>query len=144
MPWKDAKGYAVQVLMSGDEYTSTKPFDLGKRINLESTSLLGTSGDYAKVSGGSPVGLQLDQQYTVTLQAERISENEAELTAIYKQGDRELSTWSVIDDGSYLGTEPANDRFDFLFIRISDNTTTADKIEFTNFKIELMPAPGEQ
>lgn len=144
LPWKDAKGYAVQVLMTGDEYTGTKPFDLGKRLNLESDSLLGTSGDYAKVSGGNAVGLQLDKQYTVTLEVERISESEVELTARYRKGDEEISNWSVFDDGSYLGTEPIYDQFDMLFIRISDNATTADQIEFTNFKIEKTPATSER
>jgi hypothetical protein len=144
MPWKDARGYAVQVLVTGDEYTGTKPLDLGKRINVESQSLLGTSGDYAKVSGGAPLGLKLDTQFTVTLSIERLSETEHELIASYKQGDEELSTWSVVDDGNYLGTEPLYDRFDLLFIRISDAATTADKIEFTNFKVELMPATAEK
>ncbi|MEX2308631.1 MAG: hypothetical protein WD738_13615 [Pirellulales bacterium] len=137
MPWRDARGYAVQVLMAGGEYSSTKPFDLGKRINLQSPSLLGTSGDYAKVSGGQPVALEPDKQYTVTLEVERVSESQVELTASYKQGDEELSSWSVADDGNYLGTEPGYDKFDLLFIRIANNTTTADKIEFTNFKVAV-------
>jgi hypothetical protein len=136
MPWKDAHGYAVQVLVTGDEYTGTKPFDLGKRLNMESESLLGTSGDYSKVSGGSPVGLKLDQEYTVTLAVGRVSETEVELTASYQQGENVLSTWSVVDDGSYLGSEPVYDQFDMLFIRVADKATSADKLEFTNFKVE--------
>lgn len=140
MPWKDVKGYAVQVLVTGGEFSSTKPFDLGKRINLESTSLLGTSGDYVKVSGGEPVALALDKEYTVTLDVERTSETQVDLTASFNQGSEVLSSWSVADDGSYLGTEPVYDKFDLLFIRISNDTTTADRIEFTNFKVELTPA----
>ncbi len=143
-PWKDAKGYAVQVLVTGDEHTLTKPFDLGKRLNLQSDSLLGTSGDYAKVSGGNAVGLKLDQKYTVVLAVERVSETEVELTALYRQGDEEISSWSVFDDGSYLGTEPIYDQFDMLFIRISDNEATADQIEFTNFKVEETQATSEE
>jgi hypothetical protein len=136
-PWRDARGYAVQVLVTGDEYTATKPFDLGKRINLESPSLLGTSGDYVKVSGGAPVTLETDKEYTVRLAIERVSENEVELTATYQQGDEEVSSWYVTDDGSYLGTDPVYDKFDLLFIRIADSATTADQIEFTSFKVEL-------
>jgi len=138
-PWRDAKGYAVQALVTGGQYSSTKPFDLAKRVNLESQSLLGTSGDYVKVSGGSPVALELDKQCTITLEMERVSETQIDLTATYQQGDEELSAWSVTDDGNYLGTEPVYDQFDLLFIRISNNATTADKIEFTNFKVELTP-----
>lgn len=139
-PWKDARGYAVQVLVAGGQYPTTKPFDLGKRVNLESRSLLGTSTDYAKVSGGDPLSLELDKQYTVTLQITRLAEHEVEISASYKQEGEELSTWSVIDDGSYLGSDPVDDQFDLLFIRISDNATTADKFEFTNFKVELSEA----
>lgn len=141
-PWRDAKGYAVQALVTGGEYSGTKPFDLGKRINLESQSLLGTSGDYVKVSGGSPTVLELDKQYTITLEIERASETQIDLAATYKQGDEELSAWAVTDDGNYLGTEPVYDQFDLLFIRISNNATTADQIEFTNFKVELTPVPA--
>jgi hypothetical protein len=139
-PWKDAKGYAVQVLVTGGEYSSTKPFDLGKRINLESTSLLGTSGDYSKVSGGEPVALKLDKPYTVSLEVSRTSDSEVELTTSYHQDKEELATWTVVDDGNYLGTEPVYDKFDLLFVRISNNTTTADQIDFTNFKVELLSA----
>jgi hypothetical protein len=140
LPWKDAQGYAVQVLLTGDEYTTTKPFDLGKRVNMEGASLLGTSGDYSKVSGGSPIGLRPDGQYTVTLEVERIAENEVELTASIKQGDNVLSSWSVVDDGSYLGNEAPYDKFDLLYVRLSDKATTADKIEFTRFNVETTPA----
>jgi hypothetical protein len=143
-PWTDAKGYAVQVLVAGGEFSSTKPFDLGKRTNLESRTLLGTSGDYTKVSGGQPVALALDKEYTVTLEIERISESQIYLTASYRQGNEELSSWSVTDDGSYLGTEPVYDKFDMLFVRLSNNTTLSDKIDFTNFKVELIPAESKK
>jgi hypothetical protein len=139
-PWSDAKGYAVQVLVAGGEYAGAKPFDIGKRVNLQSQTLLGASGDYAKVSGGQPVALTLDQEYTVVFNVERTSEAEVVLTAAYRQGDQELSTWSVTDDGSSLGSEPINDKFDMLFIRISNAETTADKLDFTNLKVELVPA----
>jgi hypothetical protein len=143
-PWTDAKGYAVQVLATGGEYSSTKPFDLGKRTNLESRTLLGTSGDYTKVSGGEPVALSLDREYTVTLEIDRVSESQTDLTVGYSQGKEELSSWSVTDDGNYLGTEPVYDKFDLLFVRLSNNTTLADKIDFTNFKVERIPAESNK
>ncbi len=139
-PWKDARGYAVQMLLTGGEYSSTKPLDLGKRINLESQSLLGTSGDYAKASGGQPTVFALDKEYTLTLEIARVSESEVDLTTTIRQGKEELSSWKVTDDGNSLGTEPAYDKFDQLFIRINNNTTAADKIDFTNFNVELTKA----
>ena len=140
MPWKDSTGYAVQMLLTGGEYSSTKPFDLGRRINLESESLLGTSGDYSKISGGEPVVFEVGKEYTLVLEVARTSQTQVDLTASIRQGMEELSAWTVVDDGNYLGTDPVYDKFDQLFIRINNNTTTPDKIDFTNFKVELTEA----
>lgn len=140
MPWKDSKGYAVQMLLTGGEFSSTKPLDLGKRTNMESQSLLGTSGDYAKVSGGQPVVFAIDKEYTLTLDITRVSESQVDLTTTIRQGQDELSSWTVSDDGNSLGADPVYDKFDQLFIRINNNTTAADKVEFTNFKVELAKA----
>jgi hypothetical protein len=143
-PWTDVKGYAVQALVTGGEFSRTKPFDLGKRMNLESKTLLGTSSDYTKVSGGEPVALASDKEYTITLEIDRVSETQVDLTARYRQGKEELSSWTVVDDGDYLGTEPIYDKFDLLFVRLGDNATIADQIDFTNFKVELMPIDAKK
>jgi hypothetical protein len=140
MPWKDSTGYAVQMLLTGGEFSSTKPLDLGKRTNIESQSLLGTSGDFAKASGGQPAVFAVDKEYTLTLEISRISESQVDLTTTIRQGKEELSSWTVTDDGNSLGSEPVCDKFDQLFIRINNNTTAADKIDFTNFKVELTKA----
>ncbi len=139
-PWKDATGYAVQVLVTGGEYAGSSPFDLGKRINVNSPSLLGTSGDYIKMSGGTPITLALDKENRFVLEIAKISDKQIDLTASLYQGDEQLSTFSLSDDGSTLGPAPIYDKFDQLFIRIADNATTADQIDFTNFKVELNPA----
>jgi hypothetical protein len=143
-PWNDAKGYAVQALVTGGEYSSTKPFDVGKRVNLESKSLLGTSGDYSKVSGGDPVALAIDKPYTITLDVDRVGDSQTDITVRYWHDKKPLSSWSVTDDGDYLGTDPPNDMFDLLFIRLANNNTIADKIDFTNFKVELLPLESEK
>lgn len=137
-PWADAKGYAAQILVVGGQDSRTKPFDLGKRTNLKSKSLLGTSSDYAKVSGGDPIGLEPDKEYTISFTVEKAAERENSLTCSYKQGEKELSSWSIVDDGTQLGSEPPCDTFDLLFLRISNKETTAEKLEFTNFKVELI------
>lgn len=139
-PWTDAQGYAVQVLITGGEYSSTKPFDLGKRTNLASASLLGTSGDYTKMSGGTPVALQLDKEYRVEFDVTKVSDKQVDLTVSLYQGDEQLSTFNMSDDGSWLGTAPICDKFDQLFVRIADNLSTADQIDFTNFKVEMTSA----
>jgi hypothetical protein len=143
-PWKDSKGYAVQMLLTGGEFSSTKPLDVGKRINFESQSLLGTSGDYAKVSGGEPAVFALDREYTLTLEIARVSDSQVDVMATIRQGKEQLTSWSISDDGNSLGSEPVYDKFDQLFIRINNNSTTADKIEFTNFRVELVKADAEK
>lgn len=144
-PWTDAQGYAVQVLVTGGEYSSTKPFDLGKRTNLTSASLLGTSGDYTKTSGGTPVALQLDKEYRVALEVTKVSDKQVDVAASLYQGDEQLSTFNLSDDGSWLGAAPICDKFDQLFIRIADNLSTADQLDFTNFKVEMTtPAKSDQ
>jgi hypothetical protein len=132
------------VLITGGEGSYTSPLDLGKRTNLTSRSLLGTSGDYTKQSGGRPVTMQLDQEYRVVLEIKKVSETQLDLTASLLRGEEELSTSTISDNGSALGTSSIADRFDFLFLRISDGATTADQIDFTSFKVELLSAPAEQ
>jgi hypothetical protein len=136
-PWTDAKGYAVQVLITGGEYSGTKPFDLGKRVNLQSPSLLGTSGDYLKMSGGTPVTLKPDQEYRLTFEIIKVSDKQVDLTVSLYQGDEQLSTYTMNDDGNSFGSGPIYDQFDLLFIRIANSATTADQIDFTNFKVEV-------
>jgi hypothetical protein len=137
-PWVDAKGYAAQILLVGGLDSRTKPFDLGKRTNLKSQSLLGSSSDYSKVSGGDPIGLEPDKEYTISFAVEKTAERENTLTCSYKQDEKELSSWSVVDDRTQLGSEPPCDTFDLLYLRLSNKATTAEKLEFTNFKVELI------
>lgn len=139
-PWKDSQGYAVQILLTGDANTYTKPLDLGKRVNEESQSLLGTSGDYAKMSGGTPAPIESDKEYTATLAIKRVSAKHNDITTSLSQGDQQLATWSLSDNGSSLGAAAPCDKFDQLFIRISDGATTAERIDFTNFKVEVTGA----
>jgi len=143
-PWSDAAGYAVQVLVTGGEASYTAPLDLGKRTNQSSPSLLGTSGDYTKRSGGQPATLELDKEYRVVLEIAKIADTKVDLTASLYQGDEELSTTTLSDDGSMLGSAPIADQFDQLYIRISDAATTADQFDFTNFKVDVFGPTAAQ
>jgi hypothetical protein len=139
-PWTDSQGYAVQMLVTGGEQTSSSPWDLGKRLSPSTPSLLGTSGAYIKNSGGTPVTLKLDVEYRVELEISKVSAEKVDVTARLFQDDKELSTFSVTDDGTLLGTAPIVDKFDQLYIRITDGATSADQIDFMNFKVEVTDA----
>lgn len=136
-PWTDATGYAVQLLLTNDAYTGTAVFDLGKRTDLAHPSLLGTSDDYSKLPGGARVSEELGQQYTLKLAVKKISDNEVILTASLYEGDERIATTTVRDNGSQLGAAAPYDKFDMLAIRLSDNLTTADQIDFTHLKLTL-------
>src|SRR4029079_1827467 len=131
-PWTDATGYAVQVLLNGNPSLTTKPFDLGKRVNLKSASLLGVSGDYLKKSGGAPVTLKLDTEYRVELSIARETDTKVVLTSSLYHATEQLSTFSQSDDGTTLGSTPIYDKFDLLYIRLANRGTAADQIDFTN------------
>jgi len=142
-PWADAKGYAVVALLAGGE-PSVKPFDLGKRTNMKASSLLGVSGDFTKATGGEPTGVVANKPNSLVIEVEKTSDKEVKVTASYRQDSKTLSTWSVTDDGQQLGRDPICDAFDLLFIRIGNKETTAETIDFTNIKVERVPAKSPQ
>lgn len=136
-PWTDATGYAIQLLLTNDPYTPTASFDVGKRTDLTHSSLLGTSGDYTKFPGGARVNEELDKEYTLTLAVKKVSDKRVDLTATLYQGAEKISMTTVHDNGMQLGGEPIYDKFDLLYIRLSENFTTADQIDFTRLKVTL-------
>jgi hypothetical protein len=73
-----------------------------------------------------------------------VSDTQNDVTASYYQDKKQLSTWTVTDDGDYLGTDPPNDKFDLLYIRLANDATIAEKIDFTNFKVEVTPIDSKQ
>jgi hypothetical protein len=136
-PWADATGYAVQFLLTSDPYTGTSSFVVGKRTDMTHTSLLGTSDDYARVPGGKRVSEELDKEYTLTLAIKKVSDKQVDITATLSQGSETLSTTTVRDNGVQLGDTPIYDKFDLLYLRLSDKMTMADQIDFTSFKVTL-------
>jgi hypothetical protein len=138
-PWSDATGYAVQFLLTSDEYTGTAPFDLGKRTELTNPSLLGTSSVFTKTSGGMRVNESPDKEYTLTLTVKKVSDTQVDATTTLSQGSETLATATVHDNGVQLGGKPIADKFDMLYIRLSDSMTTADQIDFTRFKVTVEP-----
>ena len=138
-PWADATGYAVQLLLTNDPYTGTASFVLSKRISTTHPNLLGTTADYAKMPGGARVSEELDKEYTLTLVVKKVADDQVDLSAALFQGDKKLSSTTVHDNGSQLGGTPVYDKFDMLYLRLSDNLTTADQIDFTGIKVTLEP-----
>lgn len=144
-PWSDAEGYGVQVAMLSDPDNTRSVFDLGKRTDLLNTSLLGSSGAYTKTSGGDPAVYALDTEYTLTMDITKVSATETTVTTTLSDAGGVLSSYTVSDNGTDLGTAASYDRFSFVGIRISNEEETADLLEFTRFRVEgpaLIPEPS--
>jgi hypothetical protein len=62
-----------------------------------------------------------------------------DFTATLYQGSDKISTSTVHDNGAQLGDAPIYDKFDMLYLRLSDGMTTADQIDFTRIEVTLEP-----
>ncbi len=139
-PWANATGYAVQLLLTNDPYTGTASFVVGKRIAKAHPNLLGTTADYTRTPGGARISEELDKEYTLQLAVKRVSDDQVDVTAALYEGEKKLSSTTMHDYGAQFGGDaPICDKFDLLYLRLSDNFTTADQIDFTGIKVTLEP-----
>lgn len=144
-PWTDAEGYGVQIAMLDDPANTRAPFDLGKRTNLTNTSLLGSSGAYTKNSGGAPVDMNVNTQYTYTMDITRVSDTQTDVTMSISDAGGVLSTHTVTDNGTDLGTTAAYREFDFIHIRWSNEFETATVFDIERILVTgpaLIPEPA--
>lgn len=142
-PWTDSTGYGVQIALSTGVSASTSA-NVGKRTDQSNSSLMGSSGAWTFQNGGDPIVNSLDTLYTMTFTLDRVAVDQMDLTFSIADAGGVISTHTVSDDpngSATLGTGPLATDFDQLFFRFSNNTSTADAIEFSRFKIELVPEP---
>lgn len=145
-PWTDAQGYAVQIAMLSESGNTRAPFDLGKRTDLGNSSLLGSSGAYTKTSGGDPVVMSVNEEYTYTMDISKTSATVTDVTVSLSQtGVGQLSSFSVSDNGTDLGSSAPYDDFSFIHFRWSNDTETADIFDITRVAVTgpvPVPEPG--
>lgn len=142
-PWTDSTGYGVQIALSTGASASANA-NVGKRTDQSNSSLMGSSGAWTFQNGGDPIVNSLDTLYTMTFTLNRVAVDQMNLTFSIADSGGVISTYSVTDDpngSGTLGTGPLATSFDQLFFRFSNNTSTADAIEFSRFKVELVPEP---
>lgn len=138
-PYEDAEGYGVQMAFMSDPNNTRTYFDSGKRIPNSNTGLLNSSGSYIKSSGGDPIVYVNDNEYTFEQIVTRVSDTlTTYTTSIYDKtgGDVLLSTRTVNDDGTDLGTDPANRKFSFIGFRNSTAAESATAFDFTRVYVE--------
>jgi hypothetical protein len=145
-PWQDAQGYGVNIAMLSDPSNTVAPFSTGKRVN-NNTSLLGSGGAYVFASsGGAPATLGANLEYTYTMDIAKISATQTDITLSLSQtGVGLLSSQTVSDDGTTFGAGLPFDRFDFLHIRWSNDTETADIFDIKRILVtgpDLVPEPA--
>lgn len=133
-PWQDAEGYGVQILTTSDGATTSAPFDLGKRIG-GSTSLIGSSGAYEKASGGAPVAMSANTEYTYTMSITKDSLTQTTVSISIADATGVLSSHTVVD-GVDLTTGSTYDDFDFIHFRWSNEDQTSPVVDITRILVE--------
>lgn len=141
--WTDSTGYAVLIALNNNGGGGTGA-QVGKRTGVG--SLLGSTGVYTLGSGGSPIINALDTQYTLTLELERAATDVMNVSFSIADAGGIISSHSVIDDptgAAALGAGPIATKFEQLFFRFSNNTTTADVIDINRIQVEHVAAIPE-
>jgi len=145
-PWSDSTGYAVQIPFTRGPSVAN-PIQIFKRVNSNS-SLLGSSAAMSSASsGGTQILEALNTPYTLTFEIDRVSATQNDVTVSLADSSGVLATQTVSDNGSTFtaGTLPGSanpySMFEHLFIRTSNNVSTADQIDYTRFRVEVVPEP---
>lgn len=141
-PWSDSTGYGVQLALSSGPGSNNA--NVGKRTDLANTSLMGSSGAWTFDSGGNDFANVLDTLYTATLSLNRTAVDEMQVTFAISDAGGEISTHTIVDNpngAGDFGTDPIATDFDHLFFRFSNNTQTADVIDFSRLSVEYLAIP---
>jgi hypothetical protein len=144
--WPNAQGYAAFFPLSTDPGT-TQLFQIQKRTVTDGsvTSLLGSGGAYtAAPSGGGVVTAALDTLYTLTITLDRVASDQMNITYALADPSSVLASQTVTDSpvGGQLGAAAPYVTFDTLAFRFSLADATANRLEFTRLKVELIPEPA--
>jgi hypothetical protein len=134
-PWADSRGYGVMMALSTGATKSATP-SVGKHTGFAGTSLMGTTGDWTMTSGGNKIVNTLDTLYTLTLTLDYVAADQMDVVfAMANAG-------GVISTHTYTDTTDIATSFDHLFFRFSNNTQTADVLDFHELKVEYIPEPA--
>lgn len=142
--WTDSTGYGVQLALSLGTTTSANA-SVGKRTDQTNTSLMGSGGAWTLTSGGNPIVNTLDTLYTLTLSLDRLAVDQMQVSFAISDSGGVISTHTILDDpngAAAFGTNSIATSFDQLFFRFSNNTTTADVIDISRIKVEVIPEPA--
>lgn len=133
-PWTDSTGYGVRHVLSAAGGDNPQ---VGKRIDLANTSLLGSSGAYDWSSGGTDVENMVNGAlYTAQLELDRVGADQMEVTYTFSDAGGIISQWGYSDTNSVYTD------FDHLFFRMSSAAGTADVIDFKQIRVEVIPEPA--
>jgi hypothetical protein len=133
----------VQIALSTGTSASANA-NVGKRTDFTSTSLMGSGGAWTMTSGGDPIINALDTSYTLSLALSRTAVDQMDVTFTISDSGGVISTHSITDDpngSGAFGIDPIATQFDQLFFRFSNNTSTADALDFTRINIEYLQVP---
>ena len=126
-------GYALGFFASG----TGSPFVVYRRTNLNVNNVFNTFGDFTAIAGTGATARQAltnNTPYTLNYTIERLTATETKISVSVTGG--------ALNNLSYTATESSvtpNNAFDYFAFRIG-GTNFAQKLTFTNWKVEHTPA----
>lgn len=127
----------------GTQFSASSPLSLFVRNVLNDNNLMGTTGDYATLSGTGSTGLagsaafQNNTSYTMTMTVERTSASSVTVAVAVTSASGTI-TWSAVD------SVYAYPRFDAFAIRPNSLETVADSFTITRFTVEVVDGTPTQ
>jgi hypothetical protein len=133
--WVDATGYAVMFSLSSG---TASTIQVGKR-NSTTATLIGATGAYLWGTGtGGASNLTLDTVYTMTM---AMDYKAVDLMQVDFTFSNAATGWSTT--ASYTDTASVNSTFEFLQMRLSAASGTADVVDIHSIKVEhVVPEPA--
>ena len=121
---------------------NANPFQLKKRSNFASSDQLSTSGNWGTALGNGATtgthGYDSAMAYSYTLMLTRNALSGIDIVSTMVGGTLNGSGTATV---SATDATPGTFTFDTFSIRPSSSSSTADALNFTQFKVEFTPAP---
>lgn len=156
-PWTDSTGYQLILRISSGPNSTSDVFRIGKRAYYNS-SLGGSSSAYEYASsGGGFFAWELNKRYRIQFDLSLVSASEMQVTGrVFDENNVLLASQSLSDtgDGGDFDADensiillPGADSgpwttFEHLFFRTSNNTGTADRIDYGLWDVRIIPEPA--
>lgn len=141
-PWAAATGYGVFMPLTSGPNNTPQLFQLQKRTG-GNDSLMGSGNAWTTTTGGGGIAtVSLDSLYSLVFEVQYISENQVNISSTLLSGETILAQQTASDNGSTFGSSSPFVDFNMLAFRFSGASGTADVLDFSEFRVEVIPEPS--